>query len=147
MDRIYISKLFSSIKDNFTYASCFSDHLCVCVTLDINTQVQIARPRWRLNVFLLQNENVQSNFYRVWSFLLERKRMFSDIIQWWEVMVKPQLKQYYINQGKEQKNLKQGLLRYLENNLRSLYDNANHDNTIDYDMMHTIKNRIDSIKD
>ena len=82
LDRIYLNKLFSNIKDNYTYPTCFSDHLCVCVSMDINTQIHVARPRWRLNVSLLENENVQSNFCRTWSYIIERKYMFTNIIQW-----------------------------------------------------------------
>lgn len=143
LDRIYVSKLASNIKDVFTYPVSFSDHHCVCVSLDIAVQTHVARPRWKLNVSLLENENVQANFVIVWSHLLERRNMFPNLIQWWEILVKPQIKTFYITQGKEIKRLKLGLLNYLENNLRELYDNANVNNIIDYDMIHDIKNKID----
>ena len=35
LDRIYLIKLFSNIEDTFTHSVIFSDHLCVCVTLNI----------------------------------------------------------------------------------------------------------------
>ena len=82
LDRIYLSKLSSDIKDVFTYPATFSDHLCVCVSLDIAAHMQIERPRWRLNVALLKNEIIQSNFIILWSHLLKRKNMFPDLIQW-----------------------------------------------------------------
>ena len=109
LDRIYLSKLFSNIKDINTYPASFSDHLCVCVTLEISTQIQVAKPRWRLNVSLLGIDTVKSNFYIIWSHLLRRKHMYPNLIQWWDLLAKPQIKQYYINQGKEQKQLKLGL--------------------------------------
>ena len=62
-------------------------------------------------------------------------------------MAKPQIKRFYMIQGKEQKQLKQGLLKYLENNLRALYDNANDNNIIDFDMINSIRNKIDSHRD
>ena len=54
LDRIYLSKLFHNIEDTNTYPISFSDHLCVCVTLNIAPQMQVSRPRWRLNVSLLK---------------------------------------------------------------------------------------------
>ena len=54
LDRIYLSKLFSNVVDTYTYPVSFSDHLCVCVSLDIAPNMQISRPRWRLNVSLLK---------------------------------------------------------------------------------------------
>ena len=91
LDRIYLSKLISNIKDINTFPATFSDHLCVCVTLEISKQIQVARPRWRLNVSLLENNMIKNNFYRLWSHLLERKQMFQNSIQWWDLMVKPQI--------------------------------------------------------
>ena len=39
LDRIYVSKLFSNIEDTITYPVSFSDHLCVCVMLNIAPQM------------------------------------------------------------------------------------------------------------
>ena len=62
-------------------------------------------------------------------------------------MAKPQFKQFYINQGKEQHRLKQGVLRYYEMSLRELYNSANNDNLIDYERIRDIKNKIDSYRE
>ena len=67
LDRIYLSKLIANIKETNTYTVSFSDHLCVCVTLELSTQTQVARPRWRLNVSLLGNDSVKNNFCIIWS--------------------------------------------------------------------------------
>ena len=104
-------------------------------------------PHKRLNVSLLDNDTIKTNFLIIWSYLLERKEMFPNLIQWWDELAKPQIKKFYIHQGKEQKQLRQGLLKYFENNLRMLYDNANNDNIIDFDMMNSLKNKIDSYKE
>ena len=45
LDRIYVNKLFSNIQDTITYPTSFSDHLCVCVSLEIAPNIQIAKPR------------------------------------------------------------------------------------------------------
>ena len=56
LDRIYLSKLFPNINDTTTYPVSFSDHSCVCVTLNIAPQVQVSKPRWRINTSLLKDE-------------------------------------------------------------------------------------------
>ena len=143
LDRIYLSKLFSHIEDTATLPVSFSDHLCVCATIRLNSQIQVARPRWRLNVSLLESSIIKKNFEIIWSHLQERKTSFSNIIQWWEIMAKPQFKLFYINQGKEQNRLKRGLLRYYEMSLRELYDRANSDSFIDHERIRDFKNKID----
>ena len=65
LDRIYMSKLLPSIKDTITYPASFSDHLCVCVSLEITPHIQVARPRWKLNVSLLESQDRKENFYRL----------------------------------------------------------------------------------
>ena len=64
LDRIYLSTLFQNIKDTNTYPVSFSDHLCVCVSLHISPQIQVDRPRWRLNVLLLKDKDLKANFNR-----------------------------------------------------------------------------------
>ena len=100
LDRIYISKLFPNIEDTNTYPVSFSDHLCVCVTLNATPQIQISRPRWRLNVSLLNKDIIKHNFNITWSHLQRRKPLFPNVTQWWEEFVKPQIKTFYIFQGK-----------------------------------------------
>ena len=101
LDRIYVNKLISSIQDTVTYPASLSDHLCVSVTLDLAPQIQVARPRWRLNVSLLNDNCRKENFLRIWSYLQDKIEMFPNIIQWWEEMAKPQIRKFYINQGIE----------------------------------------------
>ena len=143
LDRIYISKLFDNIGDTITYSASSSDHLCVCVSLELAPNIQVARPRWRLNVSLLEDTNRKENFHRIWSYIQDRKSNYPNLIQWWESLAKPQTKRFFINQGKEEKKLKQGQLKYLERNLRNLYEIANNDNIVDYEKIQQLRNEID----
>ena len=147
LDRIYLSKLFSKIEDTVTYPVSFSDHLCVCVTLDIAQNIQLSRLRWRLNVSLLKTDIIKENFNIIWFHIQRRKQMFPNLIDWWEIMAKPQFKQFYIHQGKEQKRLSQGLTIYYEKKLRTLYEKANNENVLDYEKIKQIKNKIDSYRE
>ena len=117
------------------------------MTLRVDPQIQVARPRWRLNVSLLDSSILQPNFSIVWSHLQGKKAKFVNIIQWWEIMAKPQFKQFYINQGKEQQKLKRGLLMYHETRLRELYDYANMDCLIDYEKIKEVKSKIETYRE
>ena len=61
-------------------------------------------------------------------------------------MAKPEIKKFYIIQGKEQKILKDGLMKYYENKLNKLYETANNDNIFEYEAISDIKQLIDSLK-
>ena len=97
--------------------------------------MQVARPRWRMNVSLLDIDIIKQNLNRNWNIFQLKKNSYTNIIQWWEEFVKPQIKYFYINVGKEQNKLKKCLMEYYERKLRKLYDNANNRNIIDYDMI------------
>ena len=92
LDRIYVHKLISSISDTVTHPASFSDHLCVSVTLELVPQMQVARPRWRLNVSLLSDKIRKENFSRIWTHLQTRIDMFPNMIQWWKEMAKPEIR-------------------------------------------------------
>ena len=147
LDRIYLSRLVPNIIDTITYPVSFSDHLCVCVSLCIAPQIQVDRPRWKLNVSLLENTTIKTNFEKTWSYVKRRKSMFPNVIQWWDEMVKPTIKTLYINQGKEKNKLKLGLINYYETKLRKLYEAANNCNVFDYDAIKDMKHKIDSIRE
>lgn len=50
----------------------------------------------------------------MWAYIQNRKRSFPNIIMWWEESVKPNMKKFYIQQGKEMKRLQYGFIQYLE---------------------------------
>ena len=59
-------------------------------------------------------------------------------------LVKPSMKNFSIQQGKEKKNLQYGLIRYFEARLRKLYENANETGVNNYSELKLIKAEIDS---
>ena len=68
--------------------------------------------------------------------------MFPNLIHWWEEMAKPQIKTFYIQIGREQKKFEQGLLNYYDIKLRTLYDKANNDNILEYEMINELKKKL-----
>ena len=67
LDRIYLSKLFENIHEVKTIAASFSDHLCVTLSLHLSTQIEIGRPRWKMNTSLLEKALIKQNFQALWS--------------------------------------------------------------------------------
>ena len=147
LDRIYLSKLFDNIQEVKTIAASFSDHLCVSVKFQLCTQIELGRPRWKLNTSLLTKDLIKQNFQTLWLHLQSQKRHYNTIIQWWEELVKPRVKKYFIMQGKEENNFKYGTLNYLEYKLRHQYEIANTSGIINKEIIDTLRIRIETIRD
>lgn len=126
LDRIYVSTLFPNIVNTATKSASFSDHLYVSVEVTISTQVQIGRPLWKLNVSLIKEDLIKANFGILWAHFQRKKSSFPNIICWWEDLVKPGMKKFYIQQGIENRKYQHGLINYLEMQLRREYEIANH---------------------
>ena len=146
LDRIYISKLYDHIVSTATNSAYFSDHLGVTAEINISRTVQVGRPQWRQNVSLLKDNLIKENFSIMWAYLQSRKRSFSNVISWWEELVKPNIKKFYIQQGKENKRLQYGLINYLETKLRKQYEIANVTGTSNYNEIQSIKSQIESYR-
>ena len=147
LDRIYLSKLTNYIHEVKTEAVSFSDHLCVSVCLNLSSHIEIGRPRWKLNTSLLTKILTKDNFCILWYHLRGRKRFYNSISLWWEKLVKPQIKKYFVLQGIEESKFKYGTLNYLELKLRRQYEIANISGVINKDTIDSLKNRIDCIRD
>ena len=138
LDRIYVSKLFHNIFNSATKSTGFSDHLYVSVEFEISLDIHIGRPIWKLNVSLLKNNLIKANFAILWAHLHQRKPSFPNIVDWWDELVKPNLKKFYIQQGRENKKFQYGLINYLEIQLRKEYEIANHTGVTNFDEIKSI---------
>ena len=65
---------------------------------------------------------IKANFASMWTYLQNKTTSFPDAICWWEEMAKPNIKRFYIQQGKENKKMQYGLINYLELKLRKHYE-------------------------
>ena len=110
LDRIYLNKLSECVKDVKTDPVSFSDHLCVTVRLCLPTHVKVGRPLWKLNTSLLSKDLIKENFLILWNHLKSKKRFYTSSSYWWETLVKPHFKSFFIERGKEEKKLKYGAL-------------------------------------
>ena len=146
LDRIYVSKFYTHIVNTSTNSAYFSDHLSVTVEINISTTVQIGRPQWRMNVSLLKDNLIKENFGIMWAYLQTKKGSFTNILSWWEDLVKPNIKRFFIQQGREKNRLQYGLINYLETELRKQYEISNETGTINYSEIRSIKSELDSYR-
>ena len=147
LDRIYLHKLFDCISDVKTISASFSDHLCVCVSLNISPQIKIGKPMWKMNTSLLTVQLIKHNFKTLWAHLQNKKRLYHSSSLWWEELVKPNIKKYFAIQGKEVNDFKYGMLNYLEHKLRKQYETSNTSGVINKLVINELKRRIDNIRD
>ena len=69
---------------------------------------------------------------------------FPNLICWWEKLVKPNVRKFYILQGKEYKKLQCGLVTYLEAQLRKQYEIVYKTGITNYNEIQSIKMEIES---
>ena len=63
---------------------------------------------WKLNTSLLESDEVNENFSIFWQDVKRRTYSFSNICDWWEKCAKPDIKNFFIKQGKIINQLKLG---------------------------------------
>ena len=79
IDRIYAADL----KDNFTKIwvrpVSFSDHSCVFSEIKVNGNISMGKFYWKLNVKLLEEDNIEVEFKNLWENLIRLKKMYSTL--------------------------------------------------------------------
>ena len=121
LDRFYIGDLRDSIKDIEVNNVSFSDHAAVVMSLDIDKLGKRGRYYWKLNTILLELDEIKEDFSLYWQQLKRLIYSYPNISDWWEYCVKPNIKKFFIKQGKHVNQLKLGKIKYLECRLKSLY--------------------------
>ena len=56
---------------------------------------------WKLNASILKDEDFLHNFVDLWSWLKLEQKSFSDIADWWDLEVKPKVKEFCIQFSKD----------------------------------------------
>ena len=99
-----------------------------------------------MNTSLLDSIDIKESFSKKWDRLKFMINRYNSINEWWEFCVKKEIKNFFIRQGKIENQKKYGMLKYLEHSLNRLYNKNNIDNTIEYDRVKYLKDRITEIK-
>ena len=101
LDRFYVSEVLSGNIVQVDHIPSLSDHLGVTlkICLDINV-IRFRRKRnfsfWKINNQILEDDEFLPSFKALWSFLVVSIDNYNDIADWWDLYVKPQIKEFCI---------------------------------------------------
>ena len=147
LDRIYLSDSIFKNLNMKTVPLSFTDHSGVLLDFKLENLVEFGKSYWKLNCSLLKDIGIKEDFTVLWLKVVEQKKNFANILDWWEFLVKVRVKEFYIKVGAFKKKMKYGMLSMLENKLRSLYELAYSTGAPNFDEINRIKTRIEEIKD
>ena len=146
LDRFYIGDLRDSVQSiNVNHVS-FSDHAAVIMSLDISKLGKRGRYYWKLNTSLLELEEIQNDFSIFWQDLKRLLYSYPTICDWWEQCAKPNIKKFFVKQGKNINQFKLGKIKYLECRLKSLYTAFHTGGILDMNEVKSLKQKINDSK-
>ncbi|CAL4122766.1 unnamed protein product, partial [Meganyctiphanes norvegica] len=146
LDRFYVKEIGKFINNiNLCHVN-FSDHSCVMMSLDLPNLPKMGKYYWKMNVELLNRIDIKDDFKKEWSKIKLSINNYESINTWWDMHAKIQIRNFFIDIGKKENQMKFGLLQYLEIKLNRLYDTLNKTGEINYNEVKSIKNRISMIK-
>ena len=146
IDRFYVRDLANYISDIKTCHVNFSDHSGIVMTINLPNEIKTGKYYWKLNTSLLDDKIIKDRFKIEWERIKSYVSFYDTIINWWEMYAKYQIKNFFIDIGREENQKKYGMLEYLELKLNRLYDRLNKTGQMDYKEVKRIKDRINSIK-
>ena len=146
LDRIYVKEIVNYITDINVKNVSFSDHSSVIMNLEIPNIPKIGRYYWKLNVELLERDDIKEKFKNEWQKMKCVINKYDSINTWWDMYAKKQIRTFFTEIGKQEYQMKQGLLYYLEFKLNRIYEKLNKTGEINYAELKEIKDRINMIK-
>ena len=146
IDRLYAKDICNFITWIDVINVSFSDHSCVKCVIKMPNIPKAGIFYWKLNTALLELPDIESKFKMEWGRIKSFKNRYANINSWWDSYAKPQIKNFFMRIGREEKQKKYGLLNFLEYSLNRLYNEVNISGNVDYSKIQMIKDRIENIK-
>ena len=146
IDRIYLSDLRDSILDIKTQNVSFSDHAAVIMKMNLDSITKKGSYYWKMNVNLLISEEIKENFREFWQNCVRHIYNYNNICEWWEQLAKPQIKKFFIKQGKISKKLALGKIKYLEHKLHRICNEIHNTGNLDFGEVKRLKSKINDLK-
>ena len=112
----------------------------------MDSKIKRGKYYWKLNVDLLDDDEVCHNFSLFWQHIRNKISNYDNINQWWEYFAKKKIKTFFILEGKRISSEKFGLINHLEFRLRKLYNNLDASGNLDYQQVKDLKDMIDNLK-
>ena len=146
IDRIYVKDIANYIASTRVVHVNFSDHSGIEMSFNLPEIPKVGRYYWKMNVALLDKDNIKEDFQIEWDGIKNNINRYDTINDWWEIYAKTQIKNFFINKGREENAKKYGLLEYLEYKLNRLYEIQNRTGQLNYPEVKEVKDRVNAIK-
>ena len=146
LDRFYVGDLRESIFNISVKNVCFSDHASVILSLSLNKLGLRGRYYWKLNTSLLNIDEVHENFYQFWLRIKRMINSYQNICDWWEHCAKPNIKAFFIKQGKIINEFKLGKIKYFEIKLKAICNAIHTGENINISEIKRLKQKIHELK-
>lgn len=83
IDFLFLSE-FLEVEEYMVTPVLFSDHKMISCKLDLGVGVKFGPGVWKLNVSVLEEEEVIQQLYIYWDEVVARKLEFPNVLQWWD---------------------------------------------------------------
>ena len=103
IDRIYAAGFKENFSKIWVKPVSFSDHSCVFSEIEINGSIGTGKFYWKLNVKLLELDNIELEFKHLWNNLISLKHKYIDLIQWWDLCAKKSIQRFFKKKGSRTK--------------------------------------------
>ena len=106
LDRFYLSQELLQRVNSVQHVASLSDHCGVLLEMSFQSFNQYGKRSshetyWKLNVRILEDEDFDENFISLWSELKLKQTRFSDIADWWDMEVKPAIREFCFQFSKQ----------------------------------------------
>ena len=103
LDRVYIPSHMSSKLASVQYRATLSDHKMLKVEIDIGVsqcEKNETENVWKMNTSILENSDFMENFSFFFKELEKYQEVYTDICEWWDLLVKPRIRIFCQKFGK-----------------------------------------------
>ena len=129
LDRFYAPREFIEGLTSVTHFPTLSDHMGLEVVWGDfpgvvgSTQHKRARKGsyWKMNVRILSEDNYLKGFKALWSSLLKQEGSYKGVAEWWDLLCKPEIKNFSLDYSKKRAKLRKGYINYLYFTLGKAY--------------------------
>ena len=103
LDRFYVPDWMAKHLVSMSHHAGYSDHKFGIMELALENIARLPKKLkfdsgfWKLNNQIMEDQDFMLNFEKLWGELVEDKAKFSDLADWWDVLVKPGLKTFLQN--------------------------------------------------
>ena len=127
LDKFYVSRqLLNNI--NIRHIASLSDHSAVFLNIKIFIKCvpQLGRTTyWKMNSSILEEDDFLSSFKLLWRKIIGSELSFSDAADWWDMVAKPEIKEFCIGYSKMKRMARKDTVSFLLSYLKVVTEEKN----------------------